>query len=105
MATTTRIDQFDIFYSANKFSPRIGLISSGKYVATLVFYPNNQPLPSDTVKNNQFMLFYHLDDFQNMRELLETEKNIYLLWNGPAGENTIQTTQEAVGSGIEVKVA
>ena len=105
MATITRIDQFDVIYSANKFSPRIGLISAGKFVATLVFYPNGQPLPSDIVKNNQFMLFYHLDDFQNVRELLETEKNIYLLWNGPAGENTIQTAQEPVGAGIEVKAA
>ncbi len=105
MATTTRIDQFDVMYSSNKFCPRIGLISAGKFVATLCFYPNDQTLPSDTTKNNQFMLFYHLDDFQNVIDLLETEKNLYLLWNGPAGENTIQTSQEQVGAGIEVKAA
>jgi len=105
MATTTRIDQFEVIYSSNTFSPRIGLINGGKFFATLVFCPNNQPLPSDTIKNKQFMLFYHLDDFQNVREMLETEKNLYALWAGPSGENAILTTEEPVGTGIEIKAA
>jgi hypothetical protein len=50
-------------------------------------------------------LFYHLEDFQNVRDLLETEKNVYLLFAGPGGENGILTTQEPVGAGMEIKAA
>lgn len=107
MATTTRIDRFDVIYSSNFHAPRIGLVNAGKYFATLVFYPNNQALPPDTIKNNQFMLFYHLDDFQNIKELLETEKNIFALWagTGQGFENAILTTDEPVGTGIETRAA
>jgi hypothetical protein len=107
MATTTRIDRFDVIYSSNTFAPRIGLVNGGKFFATLVFCPDGQPLPPDTNTNKHMMLFYHLDDFQNVKELLETEKNIFALWagTGPGFENAIVTTDEPVGTGIEVKAA
>jgi hypothetical protein len=37
--------------------------------------------------------------------MLETEKNLYALWAGPSGENAILTTEEPVGTGIEIKAA
>ena len=105
---TTHIDQFEIMYSANSFSPRIWLTGSGKPLGQLVFYPNGKPLPVDTkLANGQVNIFYHLDDFANVQQMLETEKNVYLLFSGsgPGFENGILTAAEPVGTGIEVSKA
>jgi hypothetical protein len=107
---TTHIDQFEVMYSSNRFSPRVWLISSGKFIGQLIFCPNAlSPLPVDSkdTKTGQVSLHYHLDDFQNVKDLLETEKNTYLLYSGsgPGFENGILTTAEPAGAGIEVKVA
>jgi hypothetical protein len=97
----TRIDHYEVFYSANSFSRRIGLKNAGNYVGQMIFMPNGATLPADSVVNNQVQLYYHLDDFQNAVDLLRNEKPIYMYYNGSGGgfENGIKTMAEKVGEG------
>jgi len=98
---TTRIDAYEVFYSANSFVPRIGLKNAGNYVGQMIFKPNGATLPPDTIVNGQVQLHYHLDDFQNAIDLLRNEKPIYMYYNGSGGgfENGIKTMVEKVGEG------
>lgn len=89
----TQIEQYEVMYSANQFPPRVWLKGGGKYIGQLVFHPNNTPLPGDTPDS----LHYHLDDLENVVDLLRNEKPMYLLWTGTGGENGIKTTPEPVG--------
>ena len=101
----TRIDDFEVMYSANSFVPRIWLIGGGNFIGQLIFYPNGQALPPDTVRpGGQVDVFYHLDDFENVHQLLENEEEVYLLFSGSGGgfENGILTAAEPAGAGIEV---
>jgi hypothetical protein len=93
----TMIDQYEVMYSANTFAPRIWLKSGGKYIGQLVFRPNGASLPQDTSGS----LYYHLDDLQNVLDLLRNEKPMYWLFSGSGGgfENGVKTTPEAVGEG------
>lgn len=94
---TTKIDEYEVMYSANKFMPRIWLKSAGKYIGQLIFHPNGTTLPADSMTGTQVNLHYHLDDFQNCIDMLRNEKPMYLLWMGAGAENGIKTTAEAVG--------
>jgi hypothetical protein len=104
---TTHIDQFEVMYSSNTFVPRIWLLNSGKFIGQLIFLPDGRTLPFDNKVKDQVNLYFHLEDFQNVRDLLETEKNVFLLFSGsgPGFENGILTTTEPVGSGIEISKA
>jgi hypothetical protein len=94
----TKIDEYEVMYSANKFPPRIWLKSGGKFIGQLIFKANGSALPADTMSNNQVNLYYHLDDFENAIDLLRNEKPMYLLYSGSGdGENGIKTTPETVG--------
>jgi hypothetical protein len=97
----TRVDAYEVFYSANSFSPRVGLKHAGESIGQLVFKPNGATLPPDTNANGKVTLYYHLDDFQNAVDLLRNEKPIYLYYNGsgPGFENGIKTMIEKVGEG------
>jgi hypothetical protein len=97
----TRIDAYEVLYSANGFSPRIALRNAGNYVGQMIFLPNGAALPADTVVNNQVQLHYRLDDFHNAVDLLRNEKPIYMYYNGSGGgfENGIRTMVEKVGEG------
>ena len=97
----TRIDAYEVLYSANGFSPRIALKYAGNYVGQMIFMPNGAALPADTVVTNQAQLYYHLDDFQNAIDLLRNEKPMYMYYNGSGGgfENGIRTMVEKVGEG------
>ncbi len=97
----TKIDSYEVIYSANSFVPRIGLKGGGKYIGQLIFKPNGATLPADSMINNQAQLYYHLDDFHNAVDLLRNESPIYLLYSGSGGgfENGIKTTEETVGEG------
>jgi hypothetical protein len=83
------------------FIPRIWLKSAGKYVGQLIFKPNGTALPQDNMTSGQVNLYYHLDDFDNIIDLLRNEKPMYLLWvgSGSGNENGIKTTAEPVGEG------
>ena len=97
----TRVDAYEVFYSANSFSPRIGLKNAGNFIGQLVFRPNGAALPPNQSTNGQVTLYYHLDDFQNAIDLLRNEKPIYLYFSGSGGghENGIKTMVEKVGEG------
>lgn len=97
----TKIKEYEVMYSANRFAPRIWLKNGGKYIGQLIFKPNGSTLPLDTMAGGQVNLYYHLDDFQNALDLLRNESPMYLLYSGSGGgfENSIKTIQEAVGEG------
>ena len=97
----TRIDMYEVLYSANGFPPRIALKNAGNYVGQMIFKPNGTTLPADAIANNQVQLYYHLDDFQHAIDLLRNEKPIYMYYNGSGGgfENGIRTMAERVGEG------
>jgi hypothetical protein len=99
LVTTTKIDEYEVMYSSNKFQPRIWLKSAGKYIGQLIFQPNAATLSLDSISGGQFNLYYHLDDFQNCIDLLRNEKPMYLLWAGvgAGNENAIKTMGETVG--------
>ena len=97
----TKIDAYEVMYSANTFAPRIWLTSAGKFIGQPIFKPNGSALPADGMSGGQVNLYYHLDDFQNTLDLLRNEKPMYLLYSGSGGgfENGIKTTAEPVGEG------
>ncbi len=97
----TKIDKYEVMYSANTFVPRIWLKGGGKNLGQLIFKPNGSALPVDTMSNGLVNLWYHLDDFQNAIDLLRNESPLYLLYSGSGGgfENGIKTTEEVVGEG------
>jgi hypothetical protein len=97
----TKIDQYEVMYSANTFVPRIWLKSKNKFIGQLVFQPNGSALPPDNMVDNLVNLYYHLDDYQNAMDLLRNESPMYLLYSGSGGgfENGIKTTPEATGEG------
>ncbi len=97
----TKIDAYEVMYSANTFVPRIWLKNGGKYIGQLIFKPNGSALPVDTMSGGQANLYFHLDDFQNNIDLLRNENPMYLLFSGSGSgfENGIKTTEEIVGEG------
>jgi hypothetical protein len=96
----TKIDQYEVMYSSNQFPPRIWLKSGGNFIGQLIFRPNGSVLPPDGLSGTQANLNYHLDDLQNVLDLLRNEQPMYLLFSPGAGnENGIKTTPEAVGEG------
>ncbi|MEK7400088.1 MAG: hypothetical protein AAB116_24350 [Candidatus Poribacteria bacterium] len=97
--TITRIDTYEVMYSANRFPPRIWLKGGGNPIGQLIFMPNGSALPADTMVRGQVNLYYHLDDFQNTIDLLRNESPMYLLYIGSGGENGIKTTEEVIGEG------
>jgi hypothetical protein len=95
----TLILRYTVVYSANRFPPRIWLTGGdGRPLRQqLVFMPNGASLPPDDSKT----LYYHLEDFPNVLDLLRNEKPVYLHFLGEGGgfENGIRTGQEPVGEG------
>ena len=96
----TAIDNYEVMYSSAPFVPRIWLISQGNFIGQLIFMPDGSPLPGDTPGN----LYYHLEDFENLHEVLASDKPTYLLYAGtaPGNENGILTAPEPVGAGVSI---
>lgn len=97
----TKIDTYEVMYSANTFSPRIWLVGGGRWIGTLIFQPNGSVLPPDRLSGSAAILYYYLDHYQNVIDLLRNEGPMYLLYSGSGGgfENGIKTTAEMVGEG------
>jgi hypothetical protein len=70
----TKIDQYEVMYSANKFPPRIWMWGAGKPLGQLIFMPDGANLPQDTINNNQVNLYYHLENLETMLTLFRGEK-------------------------------
>lgn len=81
------IDAYSIMYSSNTFHPRISLLSEGKYVAQLIFMPNGQDLPEDAVFESEHRMFYHLENYQHIADMLGKGKPLQLIFNGSGGGN------------------
>jgi hypothetical protein len=98
---TTPITDYTVMYSANAFPPRIWLRNGTTSIGQLVFHPNGAALPADALSGRQVNLHYHLDDFQNVLDLLRNEQPMYLVFAGSGGgnENALRTTAEPVGEG------
>jgi hypothetical protein len=98
----TKIESYEVMYSANSFVPRIWLLGAGNTsIGTLMFMPDGTDLPPDNMLNGHVVLYYHLANFQHALDLLRNEAPMYLLYNGTGGgfENGIKTTEENVGEG------
>jgi len=95
----TEIDDYEVMYSANKYPPRIWLKNKGKYIGQLIFKPKGAVLPPDKVNPGDDWLYYHLDDFQNVLDLLRNEMPVFLSVGGAGAENGIRTNEEPVGEG------
>src|ERR1700730_2162048 len=95
----TQITEYQVLYSANKFSPRIRLKHMANFIGQLIFMPDGSTLPPDAQSGGQVNLYYHLEDFANVFTLLSEEKVVYLLFNGsgPGFENGIQTSTDPLG--------
>lgn len=97
--TTTKIDEYEVMYSSNKFPPRIWLKGAGKFIGQLIFRADGTTLPVDAMVGSQVNIYYHLQDFANIIDMLRNEKPMYLLWARATSENGVKTTPEAVGEG------
>ena len=97
----TRVDAYEVFYSANAFPPRIALKGAGNYIGMMVFLPEGATLPVDTVTKGQVVLYYPVSHYANAIDLLRNEKPIYLYYTGSGSgfENGIKTMSEKVGEG------
>ncbi|HTL09590.1 MAG TPA: hypothetical protein VL307_15065 [Chitinophagaceae bacterium] len=95
----TKIDEYEVMYSGNKFPPRIWLKNSGKFIGQLVFEPDGSVLPADALINGQANIFYHLQQYAHCIDLLRNEQPMYLLFTAGSAENGIKTTAETVGDG------
>jgi hypothetical protein len=95
----TKIDDYEVMYSANQFPPWVSLKSGGAFIGQLIFQPDGSALPPNTQTGTQVSLYYHLQGLQNVLDLLRNEKPMYLLYSGSGGgfENGIKTTPEPVG--------
>lgn len=97
----TKIEAYEVLYSANTFSPRIWLKANSVYIGQIIFKPNGTVLPEDNLVNGQVYLYYRQDDYRNIIDLLRNENPMYLLYSGSGAgyENGIKTTAEIVGEG------
>jgi hypothetical protein len=97
----TQIDKFEVMYSANTFPPRIWLMNANNFIGQLIFMPDGSAVPQDSMVNGQANIYYHLENFENVIELLRNESSVSLLFSGSGGgnENGILTTQDVVGVG------
>lgn len=106
------IDEYRVtYYAGGKSSPAITLYSAGKYAGILIFNPNGSTLPSNYISTptpppspgTGFMptvtLYFHLEDFQNVIDILRNEKPISLHY--PSIRETqgpyIGTSSEPIG--------
>jgi hypothetical protein len=95
----TKIEDYLVMYSANTFAPRIWLRAQQKYIGQLIFNADNTPLPADNESGGQVNLYYHLENFPHVLDLLESDTEVSLLYNGtgPGFENGLLTSAEGVG--------
>jgi len=98
-ANNWSIDNYQVMYSSNMFLPRIWLTSNATYVGQLIFEPDGSKLPNDSKINGQVNLYYHKEDFKNINDILQSNQNVYLIYDGSgdAYENGIYADTKAVG--------
>ena len=102
--TTTPISSYSVEYHSNPPSARIFLQAQLRVlttIASLTFKPKGTHLPREdrtlvfgaVVPN----LYFHLEDFQNIIDLLRNEKTVYLRYSHGGTNNGITTIAEPLG--------
>jgi hypothetical protein len=101
---TTKIDSYQVMYSANSFSPRIWLKSGNTFIGQLIFEADGTTLPVDSSINGNTNVYYHLQNFAHCIDILRNESPVFLLFSGSGGgfENGLQTGAERVGDGDKI---
>ena len=100
-----KIDTYEVMYYSNDSDRRIQLKGSGKRIGQLLFLKNGTVLPKDSKgPEGHVNLYYHLEDFQNIMDLLRNESPLYLFYPPKFEmehycENGIRTNIENVGEG------
>ena len=75
-----KIEGYDLTYSTIRHGPQIHLTCERDVSQTLYFRPNGSTLPW-----NCRDLYYHLDDFQNIHDLLRNHMDSLYLYLGNEG--------------------
>jgi|MudIll2142460700_1097286.scaffolds.fasta_scaffold2046343_2 hypothetical protein len=98
--STTSIDRYSINYYSNTSTPTISLWKNGvnRNVASLAFLRKESALPRDYSRDGTAFLFYRLEDYPNIVDLLRNEKPVFLFWDETA-YSIITSTSESVGEG------
>jgi hypothetical protein len=99
--STTSIDRYSVFYNSSTSGPAINLWKNNvnNSIASLNFWSNGSVLPKDfTRPDGIVVLYYHLEDFANIIDLLRNEKPIFLFQDN-IGYHIITSTFEPVGEG------
>jgi hypothetical protein len=99
MVSKLHVEEYEVLYSSNKFVPRILLKSEGKYIGQLIFNTDNTTLPSDSLENGQLNMYYHMQNFQDIINILRNDKPIFIEFTGTDvnDENCLRTSSEPVG--------
>jgi hypothetical protein len=99
MSTTYTIDKYTVYYSSNKFWPRIVLMEGENYVGVLKFIkPDGAALPQDSISDTGYItLYYPIDEFAHVIDLLRHEKPMHIWYYGTLPDNGIGTAREPVG--------
>ena len=101
MTTTTSIDRYSVEYKySNASNPTISLWKNGvnRNIASLSFRPNGSVLPQNYSTLGTAFLFFHLEDFANIIDLLRNENPVFLFLDGTT-YSIITSTSEPVGEG------
>ena len=91
MTTTIKIDRFEVMYPVHQLPPRIVMFGSGRSLGQLMFMPDGSGLPPDTMNNDSFFLYFHLEKLESMLALMRSGETLYVHWIGPGCDNRIQT--------------
>ena len=63
----------------------------------LNFYPNNVKLPNPHIEKDIIELFYHVDHFDVLSDMLRNEKPLYIEFNSPPPFGLIRSGKEPIG--------
>jgi hypothetical protein len=81
-----KIEDYKVTYATLSRGTRIGLTCERDFFGTLHFKPNGSTLPIETFPSrNHVCLYYHLDDFQNILDLLRNDIDSLYLFYGDEG--------------------
>ena len=63
----------------------------------LNFFPNNIALPNPHIENDLIQLYYHIDHFDVISDLLRNEKPLYFQFSSPPPFGLLRSGKEPIG--------
>lgn len=63
----------------------------------LNFYPNNAQLPNPHYQDDQITLYYHVDHFDVLSDMLRNEKPLYVEYRSPPPFGLLRSGKEPIG--------